>query len=308
MIEKYIGGRRCAILGLGVSHTPLARLLNQKNISLTVYDGRTAAELGKEALELEKNGVSFVVADKEFDGVEGEIIFRSPGIRPDVPEIAAAVAGGSVLTSEMEIFLAFCPCKVYAITGSDGKTTTTTLVSELLKKERELGAKNGKVYLGGGTYDGGWNSAPPMSVYDTASGTWGNVDFTVKMYEALDADSTTKKWYELPATSSSSNNVAGGIKNISVTTDCEISNFRFINGKPMALGADSINGNTWADGTVSTSTTTTQKYVANNLGNYNIVFEDFLCSSALMSIICKYAFICFKEVINSVIAVNAVIA
>ena len=99
-----------------------------------------------------------------------------------------------------------------------------------------------------------------------------NID---KMYEALNPESTAKAWYTLPSTKSDSKNVSN--KNagvIPVTTDCEISNFRFINGKPIALGADSIQGNTWADGTVSTSTTTTQKYVANNLGNYYIVEED----------------------------------
>ncbi len=150
----------------------------------------------------------------------------------------------------------------------------TSFIHKISRNPQDLIVYNGKVYLGGGNYDGGWNSAPPISVYDIASGTWGNVDFTVKMYEALDAGSTTTKWHELPATSSNSNNVYGGIKNIPVTTDCEISNFRFINGKPVALGADSIQGYTWADGTVSTSTTTTQKYVGNNLGNYYIVEED----------------------------------
>lgn len=146
MIEKYIGGRRCAILGLGVSHTPLARLLNQKNISLTVYDGRTAAELGKEALELEKNGVSFVVADKEFDGVEGDIIFRSPGIRPDRRGLLHAVGNGAELISETELFLKLTPASTYAVTGSDGKTTTTTLVGKFLSKD---GGKDSKTYVGG---------------------------------------------------------------------------------------------------------------------------------------------------------------
>ena len=151
-----------------------------------------------------------------------------------------------------------------------------TYMHKISRNVQDLIVYDGKVYFGGGSYDGGWNPAPPVSVYDTATGTWGNVDFTVKMYEAFDADSTAKKWYELPATKSNSNNVSNqnaGI--IPVTTDCEIANFKFINGKPVILGGDSINGNTWANGIVSTNTPTDgQKSVANNAGNYYIVEED----------------------------------
>ncbi|MFR7893324.1 MAG: hypothetical protein ACLU38_03840 [Dysosmobacter sp.] len=63
------------------------------------------------------------------------MIFRTPGLRPDVPELAAAVAGGGVITSEMEAFFAVCPCPILAVTGSDGKTTTTTVISKLLAAE-----------------------------------------------------------------------------------------------------------------------------------------------------------------------------
>jgi UDP-N-acetylmuramoylalanine--D-glutamate ligase len=113
---------------------------------ITARDGKADAE--KEA-SLRKRGVATVFGENYLEGLCEDVLLKSPGIRPDVPEISAAVKNGSVLTSEMEIFLAFCPCKVYAITGSDGKTTTTTLVSEILKKERELAGKSGRVYLGG---------------------------------------------------------------------------------------------------------------------------------------------------------------
>ena len=165
MIEKYIGGRRCAILGLGVSHTPLARLLNQKNISLTVYDGRTAAELGKEALELEKNGVSFIVSDKDFDGVEGEVIFRSPGIRPDRRGLLHAVENGAELISETELFLKLTPASTYAVTGSDGKTTTTTLVGKFLSED---GGEDSKTYVGGNIGTPLVTLCPQMSERDNA--------------------------------------------------------------------------------------------------------------------------------------------
>ena len=69
-----------------------------------------------------------------LEGLDQDIIFRTPGLRPDVPQLAKAVVGGSVLTSEMEVFFQVCPCPIIAVTGSDGKTTTTTIIAELLKK------------------------------------------------------------------------------------------------------------------------------------------------------------------------------
>lgn len=144
--EEYIKGKSVALIGAGVSNMAAVDLLLSLGANVTARDGKKDAE--KEAALCAK-GVKTVFGENYLEGLCEDVLLKSPGIRPDVPEISAAVAGGSVLTSEMEIFLAFCPCKVYAITGSDGKTTTTTLVSEILKKERELSGKGGKVYLGG---------------------------------------------------------------------------------------------------------------------------------------------------------------
>ena len=144
----------------------------------------------------------------------------------------------------------------------------------------DMALYHGKLYIGGGYYGGSWISSPPIYTYDTTTGEWGYADFTVTMYEALDEGSTAKAWHTLPATSSSSANVVGSIKGIPVTTDCEISSFRRINGRLLALGADTINGHTWADGTVSTKTpaevnaSDTQTSVPNNLGNYYVIEAD----------------------------------
>ena len=166
--------------------------------------------------------------------------------------------------------------------GNPGKEyyKSTSFAHKMARNPWDMILYNGKLYVSGGYYGGAWISAPPIYTYDTSTDTWSYADFTVKMYEALDPDSTEKAWHELPATSSSSNNVAGGIKNIPVTTDCEISTFRWINGKLYALGADTINGHTWADGTVSSKIPTdvdandTQKSVPNNLGNYYVIETD----------------------------------
>lgn len=159
-------------------------------------------------------------------------------------------------------------------------SSTTSFMHKMARNPWDMAFLGGKLYVGGGSYAGAWISAPPIYTYDTVTGEWGYADLSVKMYEEFDKDSTAKAWHTLPATSSSSNNVSGGIKNIPVTTDCEISNFRWLNGRLYALGADSINGYTWADGTVSTklpgdvNATDTQKSVANNLGNFYTVETD----------------------------------
>ncbi len=147
-IKKYIDGRSCAILGLGVSNLPLARLLCAQGVKLFIYDKRTVFELGENALELERMGAVFCVSDRDFAGIEGELIFRSPGTRPDVAGITDAVARGAELISETELFLRLTSARTYGITGSDGKTTTTTLTGLFLgaKCERE---GHGKTYVGG---------------------------------------------------------------------------------------------------------------------------------------------------------------
>ncbi|MBE6695392.1 MAG: hypothetical protein E7587_02960 [Ruminococcaceae bacterium] len=157
---------------------------------------------------------------------------------------------------------------------------STTFTHKIARNPWDMILYNGKLYVGGGYYGGGWVSAPPINTYNTSTGEWSYVDFNVRMYEAFDENSTAKSWYDLPATNSSSNVVVGSIKGIPVSTDCEISNFRWINGKPFALGADSINEYTWADGTVSSKlpsavdSTDTQKYVSNLSGNYYAMETD----------------------------------
>ena len=143
-LKKTVAGKRCAILGLGVSNLPLARLLLSFDAidELTVYDKKTPAELGEEALALASLGVSFVSGADCFDNIDADVIFRSPGIRPDIPGILRATEKGALLTSEMECFLDLTPARVFAITGSDGKTTTTTLTGKFLES-------GGRVYVGG---------------------------------------------------------------------------------------------------------------------------------------------------------------
>lgn len=143
--SDYVNGKKVALIGAGVSNMAAVDLLISMGAHLSVRDKQKDEE---KAQALLKKGVRVFFGDDYLDGIYEDVLFRSPGIRPDVPELAAASHRGALLTSEMEVFLSICPAKVYAVTGSDGKTTTTTLVSKMLEAEYKKRGK-GKVYLGG---------------------------------------------------------------------------------------------------------------------------------------------------------------
>ena len=141
-LEELFSGRSVTLLGAGVSNMPLAEVAAKYASRLTVRDKKSPAELGEAAIRLEALGARLITGEGYLRDIDEDLVFRSPGIRPDLPELNEARSRGSVVTSEMELFLAAHPCPVYAITGSDGKTTTTTLTSMLLEPK-------GKVFLGG---------------------------------------------------------------------------------------------------------------------------------------------------------------
>lgn len=147
LIKKRIGNAKCAVLGLGVSNIPLVELLLKCGNEITVYDKNSFENLGPRAEEFFNRGVTFVTGEGYLDQIEGDIIFRSPGIRPDHPGIVKAISAGAQLTSEMELFIELTPAQIFAITGSDGKTTTTTIAYKLLEAEFE--GTGCKVYVGG---------------------------------------------------------------------------------------------------------------------------------------------------------------
>ena len=122
-----------AVIGIGVSNTPLLRLLLENGIAVTACDKRDRADLGELADELEQLGAKLQLGEDYLEGLTQDVIFRTPGMRPDVPQLLRAKENGSVITSEMEVFFDVCPCSIIAVTGSDGKTTTTTMIAELLR-------------------------------------------------------------------------------------------------------------------------------------------------------------------------------
>ena len=147
---ENLKGKRVGVFGIGISNRPLIDLLLSAGALVTAGDKKTYEQFPDLADELTKKGVKLVLGDDFPDKMEGEILFRTPGLRPDIPVISKLVSEGSVLTSEMETFFELCPAEIIAVTGSDGKTTTTTLISEMLKKEGytvHLGGNIGKPLL-----------------------------------------------------------------------------------------------------------------------------------------------------------------
>lgn len=144
--------KKVALIGTGVSHTELIRLFLSKGIDVTVLDKKDKEHFDPELYsELCEKGAKFILGETYLDSLTSfDVVYRTPGMYYNNPKLLAARQAGVVITSEMESFFELCPCKIYAVTGSDGKTTTTTVISEFLKKEGYtvwLGGNIGKALL-----------------------------------------------------------------------------------------------------------------------------------------------------------------
>lgn len=137
LVDRYFGklkSERIAVLGIGVSNRPLIRMLLDRGLSVTACDKIERSELDREVLELEENGAVLRLGNGYLDDLQADIVFRTPGMHPNIPALCKLRETGATVTSEMEAFFAVCPCPIIAVTGSDGKTTTTTLIAEILKQ------------------------------------------------------------------------------------------------------------------------------------------------------------------------------
>lgn len=140
---ERLRGKRAVVLGIGVSNRPLIRMLLEYGAEVTACDKTPREKLDEEVLALERLGARLHVGDDYLEGLEADVVFRTPGMRPDLPQIRRLTEGGAQLTSEMEAFFEVCPCTRIAVTGSDGKTTTTTLIAKILEHAGK------KVWIGG---------------------------------------------------------------------------------------------------------------------------------------------------------------
>ncbi|MBQ4577561.1 MAG: UDP-N-acetylmuramoyl-L-alanine--D-glutamate ligase [Clostridia bacterium] len=145
-LQQYLAGlegKAVTVIGIGVSNRPLLRLLAQAGAVVTARDKKTEDQLGDIVPQLKEWGVRLVLGEAYMENIRGDVVFRTPGLRPDHPGLLEAKAAGACITSEMEVFFEVCPCPVIAVTGSDGKTTTTSVIAEMLK------AAGKTVWLGG---------------------------------------------------------------------------------------------------------------------------------------------------------------
>lgn len=142
--KEWIKTQKVAIIGLGISNTPLVEYLGKLGVKLTVFD-KTEKDLLKEKIEVLRDyDIDYSLGRDYLKKLKGfDVIFKTPIVRPDIPEFLSETQNGALLTSEMEVFFDLCPAEILAVTGSDGKTTTTTMVHELLK------AQGYHCYLGG---------------------------------------------------------------------------------------------------------------------------------------------------------------
>ena len=138
-----INGKTIALCGIGGSNLPLIKLFAKYGANVTACDKREREALGENAQLAEEYGAKLRLGENYLKDLDADIIFRTPGMRFYMDELNDARNRGIVVTSEMEVFFDLCPCKIIAVTGSDGKTTTTTIISEILK------AQGYTVHLGG---------------------------------------------------------------------------------------------------------------------------------------------------------------
>ena len=135
--------KKVAFIGIGVSNKDVIKLFAEKGIDTEARDKASREKLGAAAAELEAAGAKLLLGESYLDGIDADVVFRTPGMNWNTPALCALRRAGKAVTSEMEVFFDLCPCKKYGVTGSDGKTTTTTLISKFYE------AAGRKVHLGG---------------------------------------------------------------------------------------------------------------------------------------------------------------
>ena len=148
--NDFIKNKSVAVVGIGINNAPLLKFLKKCGVEkITARDKKNIFENGNAQELREIPGIDFILGGNYLDGLNEDIIFKTPGIRRDLIQFAQAERGGSILTSETELFLLICPAKIIAVTGSDGKSTTTTVIGVILKYAGENKKIGGNIYVGG---------------------------------------------------------------------------------------------------------------------------------------------------------------
>lgn len=138
-----VKGKKITFCGIGTSNLPLIKLFSKKGALITVCDSKTESQLSDVINQIKPFISKIKLGENYLKNLDADIIFRTPGMKVSTPELIDAKNKGAIITSEMEVFFDLCPCKIIGVTGSDGKTTTTTIIYEILKQDGK------KVHIGG---------------------------------------------------------------------------------------------------------------------------------------------------------------
>ncbi|NLZ49534.1 MAG: UDP-N-acetylmuramoyl-L-alanine--D-glutamate ligase [Clostridiales bacterium] len=134
--KAFIKNKKTAVVGIGVSNIPLINFLIELGAKVTAFDKKSLEDLGDVGRDFINKGVELSLGENYLDSLKGfDVVFKTPSMRIDSPALQRAKAEGAYITSEMEEFMRYCPAKIYAVTGSDGKTTTTSIIYNLLKEQ-----------------------------------------------------------------------------------------------------------------------------------------------------------------------------
>lgn len=134
--KSYIKNKKVAVVGIGISNIPLIEFLLKLGAKVIAFDKKSESELGDVYLGFLKSGVKFSLGNNYLENLTGfDVVFKTPSMRIDSDALVKVKSEGTYITSEMEEFIKYCRGKIFAVTGSDGKTTTTTIISRLLKEE-----------------------------------------------------------------------------------------------------------------------------------------------------------------------------
>lgn len=134
--KAFIKNKKTAVVGIGVSNIPLINFLLELGAKVTAFDKKSMEDLGDVGRDFIEKGVELSLGENYLENLKGfDVVFKTPSMRIDSPALQRAKDEGAYITSEMEEFMRYCPAKIYAVTGSDGKTTTTSIIYNLLNEQ-----------------------------------------------------------------------------------------------------------------------------------------------------------------------------
>ncbi len=146
-VEQFynnLKGKKVVFIGAGVSHKQLIKIFSEKGAVVTLCDKKLLEDFGEYAETLKSLNINLSLGKNYLEGLQNQdLIMRTPGFEYYTKELQTELKKGTEISSEMELFFKLCPCKIYAVTGSDGKTTTTSLIAKMLEESGKT------VYLGG---------------------------------------------------------------------------------------------------------------------------------------------------------------